>query len=90
MIVSLPYLTVDLPGIGGQIKTVPGDFYVEEIPLYEASGEGQHIYLTLEKKGDSHPESCQSHRQSVENASQKNWLRGDEGCSSRYQANHFN
>ncbi len=44
-----PYLTADLPGIGGQIKTVPADFFVEEIPKYEPSGEGQHVYITLEK-----------------------------------------
>lgn len=47
----LPYLTGDLPGIGGRIKTIPADFLVEEIPLYEAGGEGQHIYLTFEKEG---------------------------------------
>ncbi|MFQ5580968.1 MAG: tRNA pseudouridine(13) synthase TruD, partial [Nitrospiria bacterium] len=39
---ALPYLTSDLPGIGGQLKTTPDDFCVEEIPLYEPSGEGQH------------------------------------------------
>lgn len=47
----LPYLTADLPGIGGQIKMIPADFYVEEIPRYEACGEGQHVYATLEKEG---------------------------------------
>ncbi|OQY30889.1 MAG: tRNA pseudouridine(13) synthase TruD [Anaerolineaceae bacterium 4572_5.2] len=51
MIPNLPYLSADVPGIGGQIKTVPGDFYVEEIPLYEPGGEGQHLYVTIEKKG---------------------------------------
>lgn len=44
-----PYLTADLPGIGGQIKTTPADFFVEEIPKYEPSGEGQHVYITIEK-----------------------------------------
>ncbi len=47
----LPYLTDDLPGTGGQIKTNPEDFIVEEIPLYAPSGQGQHVYLTLEKTG---------------------------------------
>ena len=51
MTLDLPYLSVDIPGIGGQIKTVPGDFYVEELPLYEPGGEGQHLYVTIEKKG---------------------------------------
>ncbi len=48
---KLPYLTVDLPGVGGEIKTYPEDFYVEEIPRYEASGAGQHTYLRFEKIG---------------------------------------
>lgn len=47
----MPYLTADLPGVGGAIKSAPDDFYVEELPLYEASGSGQHVYLTLEKRG---------------------------------------
>lgn len=46
---ALPYLTQALPGIGGQIKSIPADFFVEEIPLYPPSGEGQHVYITLEK-----------------------------------------
>ncbi|WP_457606633.1 tRNA pseudouridine(13) synthase TruD [Nitratifractor sp.] len=29
----------------------PRDFTVEEIPLYEASGEGEHLLLTVRKKG---------------------------------------
>ena len=47
----LPRVTDDLPGIGGTVKMVPEDFYVEEIPLYELSGEGEHIYLKLERSG---------------------------------------
>ncbi len=48
---NLPYLTTDQPGIGGELKTVPEDFLVEEIPLYRPSGEGQHIYVEIEKRG---------------------------------------
>lgn len=48
---KLPYLTADLLGVGGKIKASPEDFYVEEIPLYAASGEGQHTYLQFEKVG---------------------------------------
>jgi tRNA pseudouridine13 synthase len=48
---NLPYLTADLPGIGGKLKHYPEDFFVEEIPLYQASGEGQHIYAEIEKIG---------------------------------------
>jgi tRNA pseudouridine13 synthase len=47
----LPYLTADLPGVGGRIKVEPEDFFVEEIPLYQPSGEGQHVYVHLEKRG---------------------------------------
>ena len=48
---NLPYLTTDQPGIGGQLKTEPEDFLVEEIPLYQPSGEGQHVYVEIEKRG---------------------------------------
>jgi tRNA pseudouridine13 synthase len=50
---SLPFLTEDYPGTGGRIKAEPEDFVVEEIPLYEPSGEGQHVYVGLEKRGIS-------------------------------------
>jgi tRNA pseudouridine13 synthase len=48
---SLPYLTADIAGIGGVIKTRDEDFFVEELPLYEASGSGTHTYVQIEKKG---------------------------------------
>ena len=44
-------LTADLPGTGGLIKETPEDFFVEELPLYLPCGEGEHLYLTVEKKG---------------------------------------
>ncbi len=45
----LACLTPDMPGIAGQIKTHPQDFIVHEIPLYQPSGNGQHLYLLVEK-----------------------------------------
>lgn len=45
------YLTAALPGTGGSVRHEPADFLVEEIPLYEACGEGEHLYLTVEKCG---------------------------------------
>ncbi len=45
-----PLLTADLPGIGGRIKVEPEDFEVEEIPAYDASGEGEFLYLWIEKR----------------------------------------
>ncbi len=51
---QLPYRTPDLPGSGGRIKVEPEDFQVEEIPAYLPSGEGDHLYLWLEKRDTSH------------------------------------
>ena len=45
------YLTADVPGIGGVLKQREEDFLVDEIPLYEPCGEGEHIYLYVEKRG---------------------------------------
>src|SRR5436305_7884771 len=45
-----PLLTADLPGIGGQLKALPEDFDVEEIPAYEPSGAGDFLYLWIEKR----------------------------------------
>src|SRR5262245_41234866 len=50
MISAPPLLTADLPGIGGRIKTVPEDFEVEEVPAYPPSGQGDFLYLWVEKR----------------------------------------
>ncbi|TWT57411.1 tRNA pseudouridine synthase D [Thalassoglobus neptunius] len=49
----LPYLTEEVQGIQGTLKTAPSDFRVDEIPLYLPSGEGTHLYLKIEKTGVS-------------------------------------
>lgn len=46
-----PLLTADLPGIGGRIKTVSEDWQVEEIPAYQPCGQGDYLYLWIEKRG---------------------------------------
>src|SRR5206468_7249208 len=46
----LPYLS-NFPGIGGAIKQRAEDFFVQEIPLYEPSGEGEHVYAEVQKVG---------------------------------------
>jgi tRNA pseudouridine13 synthase len=46
-----PYLTADLPGVGGRIKVQNADFHVKEIPLYLPRGKGEHTYVTIEKEG---------------------------------------
>ncbi len=53
LLASAPLLTPDLPSVGGRIKARPEDFLVEELPLYEPSGSGEHIYLMVEKRGVS-------------------------------------
>lgn len=45
----LPRLTADVAGTGGYIRTLIEDFVVEELPLYEPCGEGEHLYLHVEK-----------------------------------------
>ncbi|MCB9841243.1 MAG: tRNA pseudouridine(13) synthase TruD [Phycisphaeraceae bacterium] len=50
-IVPAAYITADVPPIGGVIKQRPEDFLVEETPLYQPSGQGEHIYLFVEKRG---------------------------------------
>jgi tRNA pseudouridine13 synthase len=47
----VPLLTPDLPGTSGLVRVAEDDFYVEELPLYEPSGAGEHLYLTVEKRG---------------------------------------
>ncbi|MFG0276004.1 MAG: tRNA pseudouridine(13) synthase TruD [Phycisphaerales bacterium] len=44
------YLTSDIPGLGGRLRDEPEDFVVDEIPLYTPSGEGEHLYLRIEKR----------------------------------------
>src|SRR5205823_1969041 len=51
MFTTLPYLTRDFPGIGGTIKQRAEDFFVQEIPLYEPSGDGEHVYCEIQKVG---------------------------------------
>jgi tRNA pseudouridine13 synthase len=45
------YLTATVPGTGGTIKESPEDFLVEELPLYPPCGEGEHLYVLVEKEG---------------------------------------
>lgn len=47
---ALPYRTPDLSGCGGELKAEPAYFVVEELPLYEASGQGQHLYVSLTRE----------------------------------------
>ncbi len=50
MNLTLPYLSEECAGIGGVLRATPEHFVVEEVPLYEPSGEGQHLYINLTKR----------------------------------------
>jgi tRNA pseudouridine13 synthase len=52
----VPLLTPDLPGTSGLVRVAVEDFRVEELPLYEPSGEGTHLYVEVEKTGRTTPE----------------------------------
>ena len=53
---AVPLLTGDLPGTSGMVRVAEEDFFVEELPLYEPSGSGEHLLLTVEKRGRTTPE----------------------------------
>lgn len=57
---DLPFLTADVAPIGGALRTEPEDFRVEEIPAYTASGEGDHLFVTFEKRGIATPDAVRS------------------------------
>ncbi len=42
---------LDVPALPAAIKERHEDFVVEEIPAYEPCGEGDHVYLRVEKRG---------------------------------------
>ena len=48
--IRTPYLTPDLPGIGGKLRVEIDDFIVEEVPAYEPCGEGEHTFFGVEKR----------------------------------------
>ncbi len=56
---EVPFATPDVPGLGGSIKQRHEDFLVEEIPLYDPCGQGEHIYLLIEKKDLSTTQALQ-------------------------------
>lgn len=39
------------PALRARIRSVPEDFQVEELPGFEPSGSGEHLLLTIEKRG---------------------------------------
>ncbi len=47
---------LDTPTLPGVIKQREEDFLVDEIPLYEPCGTGEHVYVRIQKHGLSHSE----------------------------------
>jgi len=47
---DLPYLTPEVPAVPFAIKERPEDFVVEELPLYEPAGSGEHVFIGIEKR----------------------------------------
>lgn len=60
-----PYLTPDLPGIGGKLRVEIDDFIVEEVPAYEPCGEGEHTFFGVEKRDISTPALIQQLAQAL-------------------------
>lgn len=52
-----PFTTVSLPGSGGAIGPDPEDFRVDEQPAYQPSGQGEHCYVRIQKRGLTTPEA---------------------------------
>lgn len=48
---TVPFFINDFDGIGGVIKQRAEDFFVQELPRYEPSGEGEHVYALIQKVG---------------------------------------
>ncbi len=47
------WITYDIPPVPGKAKVQPEDFVVDEIPAYRPSGEGEHLFLWIEKRNVS-------------------------------------
>lgn len=48
--IPLP-LAFGAPLLTARIRTTPDDFQVDELPAFEASGEGEHLLLHIRKRG---------------------------------------
>jgi len=69
---------LDLPTLGGRIKERPEDFLVDEEPLIEPSGQGEHLHMGVQKVGLTHDElvrvvarHCGVHERAVGHAGMK-------------------
>ena len=58
--VTLPYLTTDLAGTGGTLRTHDDDFVVDEELPYAPSGVGDHVFVRIEKRGMTSPAAARA------------------------------
>jgi tRNA pseudouridine13 synthase len=58
--VTLPYLTSDLAGTGGVLRSSDDDFVVDEELPYAPSGAGDHVFVRIEKRGLGSPSAAQA------------------------------
>lgn len=75
------YLTEGTAGVGGRLRARPEDFRVEEIPLLRPSGDGEHLYLRVEKRGVSTIEALRVLRRALNLKEEK------AGCAGLKDAN---
>jgi tRNA pseudouridine13 synthase len=57
--VELPYVTADLPGVGGVLRASDDDFVVDEQLPYAPSGAGEHVLARIEKRGLTTPQAVE-------------------------------
>ncbi len=54
-----PHMTASHSAVRGEYKQRPEDFRVEEVPAYETSNEGEHVFFEIEKRGLSTHEALE-------------------------------
>lgn len=59
-VLTLPYITPDLPGTGGLLRASQDDFRVDEILAYEPEGAGDHVFVHIEKRGLTTPAAAET------------------------------
>jgi len=52
----VPRTLINALGPNGRIKVRPEDFLVDELPLYEPSGDGEHLFVAVQKRDMAHDE----------------------------------
>ncbi len=50
---KLPFITKEIPPVEAKFEKTPKSFIVEEVPLFEPSGSGSHLYIYTKRKNMS-------------------------------------